>query len=855
MDDRFSDFVDMEKQNLMEIGNIKNAFRNFDSEIAKAEARLEKITADMARSKKNKLDGLVEARNKELDALEQWKKKKTEAEKELSKLAVKNAIKNSEEILSMEDSIYAKKVLQEIKINSLKKHYLKEEKDDVKKRLKEEIDSENKKLELLLKEESILKKTADYKKKIESIDKKSNKLKEFGDKKAEKELEKEKKKLELEQRKESLQERLESDDITKEEYVKEKTAISREETKLELAEEFKKFRSQMLSSFSNAITDTIKDVNAHRTKIMARLQGVGGDEYDYASLMNTVSRNLAVSPYITQKAFMEKLDNAVDRGIAYNVEQRAFLSTIAEEIATTFDAFDSNLLRLIKLQQSDSTAARLGMEAELTKTLNKVFQDSSYLTDEVYKGVRGALIDSESLMGRGEATEFEYVVQKWLGALYSLGASNDLINQIAQGLNYIGTGNVQALASNSPLQTLFAMSASRATGVDYADLLVGGLTTEKTNELLKSMVEYLREIAIDNKKNNVVQAAYGNLYNMSLSDMKAITSLTEGDISSIYTQSMSYDNMNKALTNQFSSLSKRLSVSQMTQNLIDNFTYTIGSDIAQSAVSQILWEVADFIGKTTDGLHLPAISVFGNMIDLSSFTVEGILKTGLVGYSTLSQMGNILSALKTGGFDLGGNVWGYSDTMKRGQIEEFTSGAINTTSGSTYIGSGSSGDIKKSSIAGAVDESSDVEEITSTGNEDDYTIDDWYRAVLKDRTPVPIEISPLTNLGAALEKLSAFLLTANRVTDVNIKKAEISVPTTLDKLDTKFKDEIKNYIKSVYIEMLSSELKDTLIGPTKGMGGATIAKVCDKIMNDKVDVQVKNDGIDTFLSNSYALHF
>ena len=55
--------------------------------------------------------------------------------------------------------------------------------------------------------------------------------------------------------------------------------------------------------------------------------------------------------------------------------------------------------------------------------------------------------------------------------------------------------------------------------------------------------------------------------------------------------------------------------------------------------------------------------------------------------------------------------------------------------------------------------------------------------------------------------------------------------------------------------MLSSELKDTLIGPTKGMGGATIAKVCDKIMNDKVDVQVKNDGIDTFLSNSYALHF
>lgn len=854
MDDSFRDLVESEKERLSEFKHFKDEMRDFDSKIATAEARIEKLRDSMARSKKSKLSGLTEELNTELENLEKATKAKKEKEKELHRLAVENASAISDKILSMEETVYAKRYAQEIKIQKLREDYLKSTKEEEQEAIEKQLETELKILEVRKKEEESVKRTVEHRKKIESIDKKSSKLKEFGDKKAEKELEKEKKKLELEQRKERLQERLESDDITKEEYVKEKTAISREETKLELAEEFKKFRSQMLSSFSNAITDTIKDVNAHRTKIMARLQGVGGDEYDYASLMNTVSRNLAVSPYITQKAFMEKLDNAVDRGIAYNVEQRAFLSTIAEEIATTFDAFDSNLLRLIKLQQSDSTAARLGMEAELTKTLNKVFQDSSYLTDEVYKGVRGALIDSESLMGRGEATEFEYVVQKWLGALYSLGASNDLISQIAQGLNYIGTGNVQALASNSPLQTLFAMSASRATGVDYADLLVGGLTTEKTNELLKSMVEYLREIAIDNKKNNVVQAAYGNLYNMSLSDMKAITSLTEGDISSIYTQNMSYDNMNKALTNQFSSLSKRLSVSQMTQNLIDNFTYTIGSDIAQNAVSQILWEVADFIGKTTDGLHLPAISVFGNMVDLSSFTVEGILKTGLVGYSTLSQMGNILSSLKTSGFDLA-NTWGYSDTMKRGQIEELTSGAINTTSGSTYIGSGSSGDIKKSSIAGAVEDSADVEEITSTGNEDDYTIDDWYRAVLKDRTPVPIEISPLTNLGAALEKLSAFLLTANRVTDVNIKKAEISVPTTLDKLDTKFKDEIKNYIKSVYIEMLSSELKDTLIGPTKGMGGATIAKVCDKIMNDKVDVQVKNDGIDTFLSNSYALHF
>ena len=415
-----------------------------------------------------------------------------------------------------------------------------------------------------------------------------------------------------------------------------------------LSDTIKKGLTDALNKGLDQVSEAIDDVTSHRTKIMARLQGYGGDEYDYSGMLGTVSRNLATSPYVTQRAFMKKLDEAVDKGIAYNVEQRTFLATITDEIATTFDAFDSNLMRIVRLQQADSTAARLGMEAALTKTFNQVFSDTSYLKD-MYDSVTQAIVDSEATMSRERATEFEYTVQKWLGSLYSLGASSNLINQIAQGLNYLGTGDVQALASNSPLQTLFAMSASRAEGLDYADLLVQGLDASNTNKLMKAMVEYLKEIAVTNKANNVVKAAYGDLYNMSLADMRAITSLSSSDITSIYAENMSYGDMTNSLSNQFSSISKRLRTGEMIKNVLDNFVYSIGSEISQNAVSYTIWQVTDLIEKATGGIHIPAVSVFGNMVDLSSFTLEGIMKTGLVGLSTLGQIGNIVSSLNSGG--------------------------------------------------------------------------------------------------------------------------------------------------------------------------------------------------------------
>ena len=639
-----------------------------------------------------------------------------------------------------------------------------------------------------------------------------------------------------------------------------------------LKEYFGKALSKLQSALNDGVNEAIEDVLSHRTHIMTRLQGFGGEsEYDYNSLLDLTKKNLATSPYVLQKDFLAKLDEAVDKGIAYNVEQRTFLATVSDKIATTFDAFDSGLMRIIKLQQADSTASRLGMEASLTKTLNSVFSDTSYLTDEIYKNVRTALIDTESLMTREASTEYEYNVQKWMGSLYSLGFGSDAIAKIAQGLNYLGTGDVTALANDSSLQTLLAMSASRS-GQDYAQMLVEGIDASGVNKLLKAMVEYLKEIATDTRSNNVVKSAYGNLLNMSMSDIRAISSLTESDISSIYSQNLTYEGANAELQNQLSSIKNRLSIGEMAKNVVDNFVYTLGEGITESAVSYVTWEITNLIEKATGGINLPAIHVLGNSVDLSAFTIEGIVKSGLVGLSTLSQIGSIIGSISkenNGGLNL--STWGGTDILERGKDFTVSSGFENTTSYSSYVGSGSAEDIKNASIAGKTEEAHDIEQITNSGMESEHTFDDFYenvfinevpmsvkevgdyttsdvyRSLFVSKTPVVVSLDPESGLGAMLTMLASNITNANRIVNVNLKSSDIVLKTSLDSVESVTRESFRTFMKGAFAVALAEEMKKTVIGG-EASDSDTIQKVCTKILNDSVDTMVKNTYFDDALT-------
>ena len=479
-----------------------------------------------------------------------------------------------------------------------------------------------------------------------------------------------------------------------------------------------------------AVDSAMDTLAKYRSGIEARLQG---SQSSYDKMQETMQNALALSPAVKQTEVLAKFDEAVKKGIAYNVEQRAFLGTIADKIATTFDAFDSNLMRLIRLQQADSTAARMGLEANLTQFLNSTFSDTSYLSDG-FDDVSSALIDASANMSRDMSLAFEYNVQKWMGSLASLGFGTNTLKTIAEGVGYLGSGNVQALSGNTQLQNLLAMSASRA-GLSYSDMLVEGIDDSEVNKLLKSMIEYLKEIA-SNDNNKVVKAAYGDIFNFSQSDLRAISSIGPGDISNIFNQTLSYSEAVAETSSQLTKVYSRLSTAEMIDNIFDNFTYTAASDIANSFVGALTYKTLSMIEEFTGGIHLPAISVMGNMVDLSTFTIEGMAKTAIFGLSALGNLGKMISSIANkGGMELG--IWGGTEYNSRGGgFTPSTKGVQSSTSMSQSITSASSSDTKKESLSSTEEDQEMMKKSSEESSNDKYTIDDFYRATLIDNKKV-----------------------------------------------------------------------------------------------------------------------
>ena len=175
-----------------------------------------------------------------------------------------------------------------------------------------------------------------------------------------------------------------------------------------MATDAAKIGKKVFKSATSGIDDYLGAYSKYMSGIETRLQG---SAKSFADISGTISNAIGWSPLVKQTAVLEKLNQLVAEGIAYNVEQRAFLGTISEKIATTFDAANGTLLQLIRIQQADTTAARLGLEASLTTYFNKMFGDTSYLSN-TFDSVSEILLESSSQMGYKQSVEFEYAVQK-----------------------------------------------------------------------------------------------------------------------------------------------------------------------------------------------------------------------------------------------------------------------------------------------------------------------------------------------------------------------------------------------------------------------------------------------------------
>ena len=397
---------------------------------------------------------------------------------------------------------------------------------------------------------------------------------------------------------------------------------------------------QFNNLFESSINDAINTQINYLGAINGRLYGLtdqlnteGEDDYNYYSeIWEDLSSKFLNNSFVNQSNLFKKLSDLItNHGIAFNAEERAYISELAENTVTTFNATNSELLRNIRLNQFDLTTSQYGAEGLLTQFFNKNFQDTSYLSDQ-YQTVYSAISEALSQMNYADATEFNYTVQKWLGSLYSVGASGSMISQLASGINMLATGDVSGLEGSSSLQNLLVMAATKA-GLSYSELLTGGLDSSDVDTLMSSMVEYLQEIA-DNTDNEVVKNAWKSIVGVGVSDLRAIQNLT--DTSTISSSTMSFEDALAEAQHQADLYegANRVSQAERIQNQINNLLYSVGSTLAndtelytQYRKSQLVTSVVEslsgslgIVGDLAESVLAPILAIYQNNAITEAFS-------------------------------------------------------------------------------------------------------------------------------------------------------------------------------------------------------------------------------------------
>ena len=401
-----------------------------------------------------------------------------------------------------------------------------------------------------------------------------------------------------------------------------------------------------IADFAKKLQDTVKDIAYAQGAIDTRLQGSNNDKAwltgSYWKQMNDkINAYVAASPLVKQSDVVNNLKTLVGKGIAFNVEQRAFLDTVSSKIATTFEATEGTLLKLIRIQQADTTAARLGMESALTAFLNNMYETTEYMS-EMADSIRGSIYEASALMGAAEATAFEYQVQKWMGSLHSVGFSNT--GGISGALGKLAAGDISGITEGG-YGNLLVMAANKA-GISIAEILSEGLTDNKTNQLLEAMVEYLSDIYAETKNSKVVAQQFANVYGLTASDLKAAANLARST-NIISNQNLNYGGMITQLNNMANSMYFRTSTGEMMENMFENFQYGLAAGMANDPVLYTIYNAATVLDDIAGGIALPDIKVMGSGVNLQT-TVADLMRVGAIGTSALGGVIKLVAGLAKG---------------------------------------------------------------------------------------------------------------------------------------------------------------------------------------------------------------
>ena len=477
-------------------------------------------------------------------------------------------------------------------------------------------------------------------------------------------------------------------------------------------EEAKKAAQEKLNAAFEAVGNWVNQLAAKgkvasdkQAAIDTRLQGSRTNELKMGSywrkLDTLISEGVGVSPFVRQENVAASIEKLVGQGISYNVKQRAFLDTISEKIANTFNAADGTLLKLVRIQQADTTAARLGMESALTAFLNSMYETSEFMQDTA-TSIRQSLYEATALMGAEEATNYEFQVQKWLGSLYSVGFSAS--DKIAEALGKLTAGDISGITEGT-MGNLLVMAANEAS-LSVGEILEKGLSADETDRLMESMVRYLSRIYSETKESRVLAQQYGSVFGVTAADLKAVSNLTEQDLKAIAKKDVEHKDMLNRLTLMANTMAMRTSTNELFDNIKENFSYTMATTLANNPVLSGLNNMANMLNDLVGGIEIPFVNVYGFGFDLNA-TVADLMNVAALSGSVLGGMGKMLSSLTSGGGFSGSGMLNRFGIDTKGGAAKLTRGSAGldltamgnmSTSESGMVGNESGEDVKNKTI-------------------------------------------------------------------------------------------------------------------------------------------------------------
>lgn len=488
--------------------------------------------------------------------------------------------------------------------------------------------------------------------------------------------------------------------------------------------------SNLSNSLTSAINKTLDSYLSVQQSMSAHLQGTSTS---LQNITETLQSTLSVSGIIKQQDVYTNLSKLVDRGIVYNVEQRAFLETMARDIHATFDATDGTLARLIRIQTQDLSSNRLAIEYSLQTFLNQNYQTSEYIKDS-FQNVSKSLFSAQiALQNSTRAIELEAAVQTQLGAMYSGGLSSQTVEGLAKAINSLGSGDVSSLGSG--MSNLLVMAAARA-GLDYGELLNRGVTGQQATTLLQNVASYLAEMG--QNQSNVVKSQLGQLFGVDITDIIAAQKV--GNVSG---------SVGSDINSLFDDYSGFMTFGTRLRNSIENLKYSFGTNIATSPTSMITYEITKLlsesglgdilfnIGDALKGSKTP-IPILGPIMDFLGVGASSLalpLQMAGIGINASPLIPIITSFLNP--FGGGGTLWdifssigasangiaGLYAALGNGDSSKLTVRTTNAgVSGGIYIGNSSTGDLISGSMSSLNELTSNV--VTVSSEEDSVTLED-----------------------------------------------------------------------------------------------------------------------------------